>query len=74
MRVPEPTLQAVGIGWEAEKEVLSVTHLHQLMLEELQRRNLAETTIRSYIHGVEHFMRASFQQVDSSFWSVPAKW
>jgi integrase/recombinase XerD len=25
------------------------------MLEELQRRNLAETTIRSYIHGVEHF-------------------
>jgi len=27
------------------------------MLEELHRRNFAETTIRSYIHGVEHFSR-----------------
>jgi hypothetical protein len=25
------------------------------MIEELQRRNFAETTIRSYVHGVEHF-------------------
>lgn len=32
-------------------------HLRQLMIEELQRRNFAETTIRSYVHGVEHFSR-----------------
>jgi len=25
------------------------------MIEELQRRNFAETTIRSYVRGVEHF-------------------
>jgi hypothetical protein len=25
------------------------------MIEELQRRNFAESTIRSYVHGVEHF-------------------
>ena len=25
------------------------------MIEELQRRNFAETTIRSYVYGVEHF-------------------
>jgi integrase/recombinase XerD len=25
------------------------------MIEELRRRNFAETTIRSYVHGVEHF-------------------
>jgi integrase/recombinase XerD len=34
-----------------------VTHLRQIMLEELLRRNFAETTVRSYIHGVEHFNR-----------------
>jgi integrase/recombinase XerD len=34
-----------------------VTHLRQIMLEELRRRNFAETTIRSYLHGVEHFSR-----------------
>jgi integrase/recombinase XerD len=34
-----------------------VTHLRQIMLEELRRRNFAESTIRSYIHGVEHFSR-----------------
>lgn len=32
-----------------------MTHRRQLMIEELQRRNFAETTIRSYVHGVEHF-------------------
>jgi integrase/recombinase XerD len=32
-----------------------VTHLRQIMLEELRRRNFAETTIRSYIHGAAHF-------------------
>jgi len=34
-----------------------VTHLRQLMLEELRRRNFADTTIRSYLHGVSHFSR-----------------
>jgi integrase/recombinase XerD len=34
-----------------------MTRLRQLMLEELHRRNFAETTIRSYIQGVEHFSR-----------------
>jgi hypothetical protein len=34
-----------------------VTHLRQIMLEELKRRNYAESTIRIYIHTVEHFSR-----------------
>src|ERR1017187_8627250 len=35
----------------------SVNQLRQLMLEELQRRNFAATTIRCYLHGVTHFSR-----------------
>jgi site-specific recombinase XerD len=38
-----------------------VTHLRKMMLEELQRRNYAETTISSYIRIVEDFSR-SFQR------------
>jgi len=34
-----------------------VTRLRQIMVEELRRRNYAESTIRSYIHTVEHFSR-----------------
>ena len=34
-----------------------MNQLRQLMLEELRRRNFADTTIRSYLHGVEHFSR-----------------
>jgi integrase/recombinase XerD len=34
-----------------------VNQLRQLMLEELQRRNFADTTIRTYLHGVAHFSR-----------------
>jgi integrase/recombinase XerD len=34
-----------------------VTYLRQIMLEELRRRNFADATIRSYLHGVEHFSR-----------------
>ena len=34
-----------------------MNHLRQLMLEELQRRNFAATTIRTYMHGVTHFSR-----------------
>jgi len=36
-----------------------VTHLRQIMLEELRRRNYAESTIHAYIHTVEHFSRHS---------------
>lgn len=32
-----------------------MTHLRQIMLEELQRRNFAESTIRCYIRAVEQF-------------------
>ena len=34
-----------------------MTHLLQLMLDELQRRNFAGSIIRSYLHGVEHLSR-----------------
>jgi integrase/recombinase XerD len=34
-----------------------MTRLRKMMLEKLQRRNYAETTIRSYIHTVEDFAR-----------------
>ena len=34
-----------------------MTHLRKMMLEELQRRNYAENTIRSYIRIVEDFSR-----------------
>jgi integrase len=34
-----------------------VTHLRKLMLEELQRRNYSEDTIRSYMYTVEDFAR-----------------
>ena len=34
-----------------------MNQLRQLMLEELQRRNFAASTIRTYLHGVTHFSR-----------------
>lgn len=34
-----------------------MTHLRQIMLEELKSRNFAESTIRTYIHTVEQFSR-----------------
>jgi hypothetical protein len=39
------------------EEELSVTHLRQIMLEELRCRNYAESTIHTYIDTVEHFSR-----------------
>jgi integrase/recombinase XerD len=36
---------------------IPVTHLRKMMLEELQRRNYSEETIRSYIRTVEDFSR-----------------
>jgi integrase/recombinase XerD len=34
-----------------------VTHCRQIMLEELQRRNFAPTTISTYLHALEQFAR-----------------
>ena len=34
-----------------------MTHCRQIMLEELQRRNYAPTTISTYLHAVERFAR-----------------
>ena len=34
-----------------------MTHLRKIMLEELERRNYAQTTIDCYLHTVEHFSR-----------------
>jgi integrase/recombinase XerD len=34
-----------------------VTHLRQLMLDELERRNYSPNTVRSYVHAVEEFAR-----------------
>ena len=34
-----------------------MTHLRKMMLEELQRRNYAETTIDCYLRAVEDFAR-----------------
>jgi hypothetical protein len=38
------------------KEVI-VTHLRQQMLDELQRRNYSQSTVRSYIYAVEDFAK-----------------
>ena len=43
----DPAFEAAGIVWDAEEE-LSVNQLRQLMLEELHRRNFADTTVRTY--------------------------
>jgi len=34
-----------------------VTHLRQMMLDELQRRNYSPSTVRCYIHAVEEFSK-----------------
>ena len=50
-----------------------MTHLRQIMLEELRRRNYAESTIDTYIDTVEHFSRhfhRSPDQLPSIFASI----
>ena len=34
------------------------------MIEELRRRNFAESTIRAYVYGVEHFSRYFHRRPD----------
>ena len=34
-----------------------MTHLRQLMLDELEGRNYSPNTVRSYLHAVEEFAR-----------------
>ena len=34
-----------------------MTHLRKLMLDELQRRNYAQNTVRAYIHAIEDFAK-----------------
>ena len=34
-----------------------MTHLRQMMLDELQRRNYSQSTARTYIHAVEDFAK-----------------
>ena len=41
-----------------------MTRLRELMIEELRRRNFAETTIRSYVHAVEHFSQYFHRRPD----------
>jgi hypothetical protein len=43
------------------------------MLEELRRRNFADTTIRSYLHGVAHFSRYFRRPPDQLGPSHPAE-
>src|SRR5215469_5876054 len=53
-RRSSPSLKTVyGL---AHKEAF-VTHLRQMMLDELQRRNYAQNTVRAYIHAVENFAK-----------------
>ncbi len=62
-RAADATREATGAwllsGWDkfGSQGGIPVTHLRKMMLEELQRRNYAETTIRSYIRIVKDFSR-----------------
>ena len=41
-----------------------MTRLRELMIEELRRRNFAESTIRAYVRGVEHFSQYFHRRPD----------
>lgn len=43
-----------------------MTHLRQLMLEELRRPNSAESTIDTYIRTVEHFSQHFHRSPDQT--------
>src|SRR4029453_15820798 len=44
-------------GWRGGHKEVPVTHLRQAMLEELQLRNYAKTTVHYYIQAVERFAK-----------------
>jgi len=44
-----------------------VTHLRQMMLDELQRRNYSQSTMRSYIFAVDARVLALDEAQDLSF-------
>jgi integrase/recombinase XerD len=41
-----------------------VTHLRQAMMEELQRRNYAKTTVQYYVQAVERFAKHFHRRPD----------
>jgi hypothetical protein len=49
-----------------------VTHLRKIMLEEPQRRNYSDSTIRHYLHWVEEFARHSARHRTSLTWIICA--
>src|ERR1019366_8150859 len=51
----------------------TVTHLRQLMLDELQRRNYSPNTVRSYIHAVEEFAKYFHRSSGQQTWRVPSR-
>jgi integrase/recombinase XerD len=42
-----------------------VTHLRKLMLEELERRNYSQSTVRTYLMTIEDFARYFHQPPDA---------
>ena len=49
-----------------------MTHLRRIMLEELQRRNYADSTARYYLRAVEQFAATSASHRTSLGWSICA--
>ena len=47
-----------------------MNQLRRLMLEELHRRNFADTTVRTYLHSVAHFSQY-FRRPPRSAWPIP---
>src|SRR5438445_1897631 len=43
---------------------ITVTRLRKLMLDELQRRNYAQNTVRAYIHAIEDFAKSFHRSPD----------
>ena len=49
-----------------------MTHLRQIMLEELRRRNYAESTIHAYIHTVVQFHDILYKTFRDILYTWPA--